>query len=157
MDIGANGSCQVTRSSIGVNLGTVNKAEFKGKTTVAGAAQTFSIPVFCSTPADIRIGFFRRHRRSRHRRRFSPRPGRRRGRAGVGIKLSYGNNSAPAPSAGTPIKINEASNLPVLKTYHGEQRRHRREYQLQRPLRADGDRVTPGRANGLATFALEYN
>ncbi len=47
----------MTRASIGVNLGTVNKAEFKGKTSTAGAAQTFSIPVYCSTPTDIRIGF----------------------------------------------------------------------------------------------------
>jgi type 1 fimbria pilin len=47
----------VTRASIGVNLGTVNKAEFKGKSATAGAAQTFSIPVYCSTPTDIRIGF----------------------------------------------------------------------------------------------------
>jgi type 1 fimbria pilin len=156
VDIGANGSCQVTRSSIGVNLGTVNKAEFKGKTTVAGAAQTFSIPVFCSTPADIRIGFFG----------VTADPGIGDALAlaqvvgaasGVGIKLSYGNNSAPAPSAGTPIKINEASNLPVLKHITASSAATAENINFSARYVQTGDQVTPGRANGLATFALEYN
>ena len=40
VDIGASGSCQVARPTINVNLGTVNKAEFKGKSTAAGVAQS---------------------------------------------------------------------------------------------------------------------
>lgn len=58
VDIGSSGSCQVSTANIHVSLGAVNKAEFKGKNTVGGSARSFSIPVFCSTPTDIRIGFF---------------------------------------------------------------------------------------------------
>lgn len=57
VDIGSSGSCQVSTANIHVSLGTVNKAEFKGKNTTGGVAKRFSIPVFCSTPTDIRIGF----------------------------------------------------------------------------------------------------
>jgi hypothetical protein len=58
VDIGSSGSCQVSTANIHVSLGAVNKAEFKGKNTTGGGAKRFSIPVFCSTPTDIRIGFF---------------------------------------------------------------------------------------------------
>jgi hypothetical protein len=48
VDIGASGSCQVARPTIGVNMGTVNKAEFKGK--ARPAAQTFSIRSLAPRP-----------------------------------------------------------------------------------------------------------
>ncbi|APB07258.1 MULTISPECIES: fimbrial protein [Raoultella] len=156
VDIGASGSCQVARPTINVNLGTVNKAEFKGKSTAAGVAQTFSIPVSCTTPTDIRIGFFG----------VTADPGvsdtlaleKVDGAAsGVGIELSYGNNPAPAPSAGTPVKINESSNLPVLKHIAGGNAAAAESINFTARYVQTGDVVTPGRANGLATFALEYN
>lgn len=156
VDIGASGSCQVTRSPINVNLGTVNKAEFKGKAIAAGAAQTFSIPVYCSTPTDIRIGFFG----------VTADPSisdslalaRVDGAAsGVGIKLSYGNNPAPAPPAGTGVKINVSSNLPVLKHVTASSAAAAESINFTAQYVQTGDVVTPGRANSLATFALEYN
>lgn len=156
VDIGASGSCQVARPTINVNLGTVNKAEFKGKSTAAGVAQTFSIPVSCTTPTDIRIGFFG----------VTADPGvsdtlaleKVDGAAsGVGIELSYGNNPAPAPSAGTPVKINESSNLPVLKHIAGGNAAAAENINFTARYVQTGDVVTPGRANGMATFALEYN
>ncbi len=35
--------------------------------------------------------------------------------SGVGVKLTYGNNPGAAVPDGTSVKINEASNLPILK------------------------------------------
>ncbi|MBN0764162.1 fimbrial protein, partial [Pseudomonas aeruginosa] len=58
VDIGSSGSCQVATSTIQVSLGTVNRGEFHGKGTTGGQAKRFSIPVFCPTPTDVRIGFF---------------------------------------------------------------------------------------------------
>nr|HBK6156272.1 fimbrial protein [Raoultella ornithinolytica] len=77
--------------------------------------------------------------------------------SGVGIELSYGNNPAPAPSAGTPVKINESSNLPVLKHIAGGNAAAAESINFTARYVQTGDVVTPGRANGLATFALEYN
>ncbi len=57
VDIGSSGSCQVATSTIHVSLGAVNRAEFHGKGTTGGQAKRFSIPVFCPSPTDVRIGF----------------------------------------------------------------------------------------------------
>lgn len=156
VDIGASGSCQVTRASIGVNLGTVNKAEFKGKTSTAGAAQTFSIPVYCSTPTDIRIGFFgvTADPSISDSLALAQVDG---AASGVGIKLSYGNNPAPAPPAGTGVKMNVSSNLPVLKHVTASSAAAAESINFTAQYVQTGDAVTPGRANSLATFALEYN
>ena len=156
VDIGASGSCQVTRASIGVNMGTVNKAEFKGKSATAGAAQTFSIPVYCSTPTDIRIGFFgvTTDSGTGDALALSQVDG---AASGVGIKLSYGNNPPPAPSAGSDVKMNVSSNLPVLKHITASSAAAAESINFTARYVQTGDTVTPGRANALATFALEYN
>ncbi|WP_434639185.1 fimbrial protein [Klebsiella sp. I138] len=156
VDIGASGSCQVARPTINVNLGTVNKAAFKGKTTTAGVTQTFSIPVYCTTPTDVRIGFFgvAADPAASDTLALEKVDG---SASGVGIKLSYGNNPAPAPSVGTPVKINESSNLPVLKHIVAGSAAGAESINFTARYVQTGDVVTPGRANGLATFALEYN
>lgn len=156
VDIGASGSCQVTRPTINVNLGTVNKAAFKGQTTTAGTAQTFSIPVYCTTPTDIRIGFFgiTADPSLSDTLALAKVDG---AASGVGIKLSYGNNPAPAPSAGTAVKINEASNLPVLKHMPASNAASAENINYTAQYVQTSTVVTPGRANGQVTFAIEYN
>lgn len=156
VDIGSSGSCQVSTSNIHVSLGTVNKAEFKGKSTTGGSAKSFSIPVFCSTPTDIRIGFFG----------VTAQAGvtdtlalskQNTSASGVGIKLTYGNNSAPAPAAGTSVKINEASNLPVLKRITASSAGAAENINFSAQYVQTDDAVTAGTANSMVTFALEYN
>lgn len=155
VDIGSSGSCQVSTANIHVNLGTVNKAEFKGKNTTGGSAKSFSIPVFCSTPTDIRIGFF-----------GITSPGgtdtlalskASASASGVGVRLTYGNNSAPAPAAGTGVKINEASNLPVLKRINASSAGSTENIDFNAQYVQTDDAITAGTANSMVTFALEYN
>ncbi|ESM99547.1 fimbrial protein [Klebsiella oxytoca] len=156
VDIGSSGSCQVSTTNIHVSLGTVNKAEFKGKSTTGGSAKSFSIPVFCSTPTDIRIGFFGV---------TSPGGGTdtlalskaNASASGVGVRLTYGNNSAPAPAAGTSVKINEASNLPVLKRVNASSAGSAENINFNAQYVQTDDAVTAGTANSMVTFALEYN
>lgn len=156
VDIGSSGSCQVSSANIHVNLGTVNKAEFKGKNTVGGSARSFSIPVFCSTPTDIRIGFFgvttqtgATDTLALSKENASA--------SGVGVRLTYGNNSAPAPAAGTSIKINEASNLPVLKRINASHAGSAENINFNAQYVQTDEAVTAGTANSMVTFALEYN
>ena len=156
VDIGSSGSCQVSTANIHVSLGTVNKAEFKGKNTTGGVAKRFSIPVFCSTPTDIRIGFFGV---------TSPSGGTdtlalskaNASASGVGVRLTYGNNGAPAPAAGTGVKINEASNLPVLKRITASSAGAAENINFNAQYIQTDDAVTAGTANSMVTFALEYN
>ena len=156
VDIGSSGSCQVSTANIHVSLGAVNKAEFKGKNTTGGVAKRFSIPVFCSTPTDIRIGFFGV---------TSPSGGTdtlalsktNASASGVGVRLTYGNNSAPAPAAGTGVKINEASNLPVLKRITASSAGAAENINFNAQYVQTDDAVTAGTANSMVTFALEYN
>ena len=156
VDIGSSGSCQVSTANIHVSLGTVNKAEFKGKNTTGGVAKRFSIPVFCSTPTDIRIGFFGV---------TSPSGGTdtlalskaNASASGVGVRLTYGNNGAPAPAAGTGVKINEASNLPVLKRITASSAGAAENINFNAQYVQTDDVVTAGTANSMVTFALEYN
>ncbi|MCT4702248.1 fimbrial protein [Enterobacteriaceae bacterium H20N1] len=156
VDIGSSGSCQVTTSSINVGLGTVNKAEFKGVNTVAGSLQSFAIPIFCSIPTDVKIGFFG----------VSADPALSdtlalnqdaQAAKGVGIRLSYGNNAAPAPAAGTAVKLNEASNLPVLKHITASSAGSAEKINFAAQYVQTGETISPGKANGIATFTLIYN
>ncbi|MEL4014653.1 fimbrial protein [Dryocola clanedunensis] len=156
VDIGSNGSCQVTTSRINVNLGTVNKSEFKGLKTTAGNKQSFAVPVFCTTPTDVKIGFFG----------VTAEPGltdtlalsqEDRTAKGVGIQISYGNNPPPAPSAGTALIINEASNLPVLKHITASSAGSAENINFTAQYIQTGETVSPGSANSLATFTLIYN
>jgi type 1 fimbria pilin len=55
------------------------------------------------------------------------------------------------------VKINESSNLPVLKHIAGRNAAAAESINFTARYVQTGDVVTPGRANGLATFALEYN
>jgi type 1 fimbria pilin len=55
------------------------------------------------------------------------------------------------------VKINESSNLPVLKHIAGGNAAAAESINFTARYVQTGDVVTPGRANGLATFALEYN
>ncbi|MCX9039277.1 fimbrial protein, partial [Citrobacter portucalensis] len=114
IDIGSAGSCAVSSPDINVNMGAVNKSAFKGVGTTAGAIQSFSIPVFCTQPTDVRIGFFGQEASSSLSdtlalTRVSG------AASGVGIRLSYGLNSPPAPAVNTPIIINDSSMLPRLR------------------------------------------
>ncbi len=58
VDIGSSGSCRCSDiddpRSVWVRL---TGGEFHGKGTTGGRAKRFSIPVFCPTPTDVRIGF----------------------------------------------------------------------------------------------------
>lgn len=153
VDIGSSGSCQVTTSNINVNMGSVNKSAFKGVNTTAGTAQSFAIPVFCTQPTDIRIGFFGQEASADT---LALTPGSD-AASGVGVKLSYGNNSSPAPAAGSAVSLNESSNLPVLKQVTaGNAASAERINFMAQYVQTEGT-VTPGKADSMATFTLIYN
>ncbi|WP_034912593.1 fimbrial protein [Erwinia sp. 9145] len=156
VDIGASGSCQVTTSTINVNLGPVSKAEFQGKNTRAGAARDFAIPVFCSMPTDIRIGFFgvAADPDFTDTLALSDVTG---AAKGVGVRLSYGNNTVPAPAPGTAVKINEASNLPVLKHVVAGSAGSAENINFVAQFVQTENTVSAGTANTMATFSLIYN
>lgn len=156
VDIGASGSCQVTTPTINVGLGAVNKTEFKGVNTTGGTAQNFAIPVYCSQPTDVRIGFFGQEADPAFPdtlaiTQMSGAAG------GVGVKLSYGNNGAPAPAAGTAVRINEAANLPLLKTVKASQAANAERINFTAQYVQTGSVVNAGLANSMATFTLIYN
>ncbi|MEW3851982.1 fimbrial protein, partial [Pseudomonas aeruginosa] len=92
----------VATSTIQVSLGTVNRGEFHGKGTTGGQAKRFSIPVFCPTPTDVRIGFFGVSVESDTLALSQASNS----ASGVGVKLTYGNNPGAAVPDGTSVKIN---------------------------------------------------
>lgn len=156
VDIGASGSCQVTTSTVNVALGSVNKSEFKGVNTTGGSAKNFAIPVYCSEPTDVRIGFFGLEADAGQPDTLALTRGD--GAAsGVGIKLSYGSNDAPAPEAGTPVKLNEAANLPVLKNVKATNAANAERINFTAQYVQTGGTVGAGMANSMATFTLIYN
>lgn len=155
VDIGSSGSCQVSTANIHVSLGTVNKAEFKGKTPPA--ASRSASPYRSSAPRQpISVSAFGV---------TSPSGGTdtlalskaNASASGVGVRLTYGNNSAPAPAAGTGVKINEASNLPVLKRITASSAGAAENINFNAQYVQTDDAVTAGTANSMVTFALEYN
>ncbi|MEO3990769.1 fimbrial protein [Pseudocitrobacter cyperus] len=155
VDIGAVGSCQVSTSSIQVNMGSVNRAEFKGKGLTAGAAHSFNIPVYCTAPSDVKVGFFGVVTGDSTDTLALTKSGN--GATGVGVKLSYGNNDASAPSAGTSVKINEATNLPVLKHVTASSAGSAENVNFSAQYVQTEGSVTAGEANSIVTFALVYN
>ncbi|WP_421078743.1 fimbrial protein [Klebsiella quasipneumoniae] len=153
VDIGSSGSCQVTTSSIQVSLGTVNRAEFHGKGSTGGQAKRFSIPVFCPTPTDVRIGFFGVSVESDTLALSQVSNS----ASGVGVKLTYGNNPGAAVPDGTSVKINEASNLPILKRVTGASAGTAEAINFNAQYVQTDATVAAGTANSMVTFALEYN
>lgn len=153
VDIGSSGSCQVTTSSIQVTLGTVNRAEFHGKGSTGGQAKRFSIPVFCPTPTDVRIGFFGVSVESDTLALSQVSNS----ASGVGVKLTYGNNPGAAVPDGTSVKINEASNLPILKRVTGASAGTAEAINFNAQYVQTDATVAAGTANSMVTFALEYN
>ncbi|ENE7040023.1 hypothetical protein AB1A73_005784 [Klebsiella pneumoniae] len=153
VDIGSSGSCQVATSTIQVSLGTVNRGEFHGKGTTGGQAKRFSIPVFCPTPTDVRIGFFGVSVESDTLALSQASNS----ASGVGVKLTYGNNPGAAVPDGTSVKINEASNLPILKRVTGASAGTAEAINFNAQYVQTDATVGAGTANSMVTFALEYN
>ncbi|WP_052284503.1 fimbrial protein [Kluyvera genomosp. 1] len=156
VDIGASGSCLVTTPTINVALGSVNKSAFKGVNTTGGSAQNFAIPVYCTQPTDVRIGFFGLEVGAGFPdtlalTRLSG------AASGVGVKLSYGSNDAPAPAAGTAVKINEATNLPLLKKVTASNAASAERINFTAQYVQTESAVGAGIANSMATFTLVYN
>ncbi|RAU40256.1 fimbrial protein [Pseudocitrobacter sp. RIT415] len=156
VDIGASGSCQVSTSSIQVNLGSVNRAEFKGKGLTAGSARSFDIPVYCSAPSDVRVGFFGIMAASDSHDTLALTKSSDMA-TGVGVKLTYGNNAASAPSPGTSVKINQATNLPILKHVTAANAGNAENVNFSAQYVQTEGSVTAGEANSIVTFALVYN
>ena len=156
VDIGQQGSCQVTRSTINVDLGTVSRTDFHGKGQTAGNVKTFSLPVYCTARTDIRVGFFGVTAAADMPDTLALTQQADAAR-GVGVKLRYGQNPAPAPAAGTPVKINEASNLPVVKTITASDAGHAENINFTAEYVQTEERVSAGTANSMATFVLIYN
>ncbi len=156
VDIGSAGSCNVTTPSIFVDLGKVSRADFKGVGQTAGTAQTFTIAVYCSQPATIKIGFFGTPATTGVTDTLaitqSPTSA-----SGVGVKLSYGNNGSGAPAAGSSLHINEAGNLPNLGQVTATDAANAQPFHFAAQLVQTEPTVTAGWANTTATFALEYN
>ena len=153
VDIGSSGSCQVATSTIQVSLGTVNRGEFHGKGTTGGQAKRFSIPVFCPTPTEVRIGFFGVSVESDTLALSKASNS----ASGVGVKLTYGNNPGAAVPDGTSVKINEASNLPILKRVTGASAGTAEAINFNAQYVQTDATVGAGTANSMVTFALEYN
>lgn len=156
VDIGAVGSCNVTTPSIFVDLGKVSRTAFKGQGSTAGTPQTFTVPVYCSQPANVKIGFFGTPVTNGVTDTLAITPTQM-SASGVGIKLSYGNNGPGAPTAGSPLHINEAGNLPSLGQVTANSAASAVPFHFVAQLVQTESSVTAGRTNGLATFALEYN
>ncbi|PLM17462.1 fimbrial protein, partial [Klebsiella quasipneumoniae] len=150
---GSSGSCQVATSTIQVSLGTVNRAEFHGQGSTGGQAKRFSIPVFCPSPTDVRIGFFGVSVESDTLALSKASNS----ASGVGVKLTYGNNPGAAVSDGTSVKINEASNLPILKRVTGSNAGTAEAINFNAQYVQTDATVTAGTADSMVTFALEYN
>lgn len=155
VESGSNGSCQVATSSISVNLGSVNRVEFKGEGMTAGQAKTFTIPVFCPTPTDIRIGFFG-VTRGADTLALSKETDSAEAK-GVGVRLTYGNNPGAGVSDGTGVKINETSNLPVLKRVTGANASAADNINFTAQYVQSDAAVSAGTANSMVTFLLVYN
>ncbi len=152
VDIGSSGSCQVATSTIQVSLGTVNRGVSWQRTT-GGQAKRFSIPVFCPTPTDVRIGFFGVSVESDTLALSQASNS----ASGVGVKLTYGNNPGAAVPDGTSVKINEASNLPILKRVTGASAGTAEAINFNAQYVQTDATVGAGTANSMVTFALEYN
>lgn len=156
VDIGAVGSCNVTTPSIFVDLGKVSRTAFKGQGSTAGTPQTFTVQVYCSQPANIKIGFFGTPVATGVTDTLaitqSPVSA-----SGVGVKLSYGNNGAGTPTAGSALHINDAGNLPMLGRVTANSAASAVPFHFVAQLVQTDSSVTAGMTNALATFALEYN
>ena len=77
--------------------------------------------------------------------------------SGVGVKLTYGNNPGAAVSDGASVKINEASNLPILKRVTGTNAGTAEAINFNAQYVQTDATVGAGTANSMVTFALEYN
>lgn len=156
VDIGSSGSCSVTRASIFVDLGKANRSDFKGPGTSGGSAVPFSIPVYCATPTDIRIGFFATPATTgvTDTLDITHFPG---GADGVGIRIRYGDNGGNGPMKGTSVTLNEPANLPVVQKVPASSAATAVPINFLAQMVQTGSTVTAGRANGTATFVLEYN
>ncbi len=124
-----------------------------GKGTTGGQAKRFSIPVFCPTPTDVRIGFFGVSVESDTLALSQASNS----ASGVGVKLTYGNNPGAAVPDGTSVKINEASNLPILKRVTGASAGTAEAINFNAQYVQTDATVGAGTANSMVTFALEYN
>lgn len=156
LDIGTRGSCLVNTANIQVNLGTVNRTDFKGQGTTAGAPTSFDIPVYCSAASDVRVGFFGVVAEGADNDALALTKGSNVAK-GVGVRITYGNNGASAPSSGTTVKLNESTNLPVLKhiDISSESSAENINFTAQY-VQTEGS-VAAGEANSIVTFALVYN
>ncbi|MBH8308788.1 hypothetical protein I8Q49_20815 [Acinetobacter baumannii] len=77
--------------------------------------------------------------------------------SGVGVKLTYGNNPGAAVPDGTSVKINEASNLPILNRVTGASAGTAEAINFHAQYVQTDATVGAGTANSMVTFALEYN
>ena len=124
-----------------------------GMVADGGQAKRFSIPVFCPTPTDVRIGFFGVSVESDTLALSQASNS----ASGVGVKLTYGNNPGAAVPDGTSVKINEASNLPILKRVTGASAGTAEAINFNAQYVQTDATVGAGTANSMVTFALEYN
>lgn len=152
VDIGSSGSCRVATSTI-QSVWVRLTGEFHGKGTTGGQAKRFSIPVFCPTPTEVRIGFFGVSVESD----TTALSQASNSASGVGVKLTYGNNPGAAVPDGTSVKINEASNLPILKRVTGASAGTAEAINFNAQYVQTDATVGAGTANSMVTFATEYN
>lgn len=155
VDIGNSGSCSVATGSIKVNLGKVKRTDFAGEGTTGGTPTAFSIPVYCTAPVELRIGFFGTPAVSGSRDALAVvrTSG---GAEGVGVRLSYGNNGAGAPAAGTRVTLNDAVS-PIVKHMTASSASAATPVNFIAQYVQTGATVTAGSANSSATFVLDYN
>lgn len=73
--------------------------------------------------------------------------------SGVGVKLTYGNNPGAAVPDGTSVKINEASNLPILKRVTGASAGTAEAINFNAQYVQTDATVGAGTANSMVTFA----
>ncbi|WP_313079890.1 fimbrial protein [Atlantibacter sp.] len=156
VEIGNSASCYVKTSNIVVDLGRVNRSDFKGVGTKAGSAKTFTIPVWCSQPADIKIAFFGTPVAASMNDTLAIKqvPA---SAKGVGIKLSYGNNGSGAPTAGSALHINDAGILPTLGHVTANKVTSAQPFNFVAQMVQTEATVSAGSVNSTSTFVLQYN
>ena len=76
---------------------------------------------------------------------------------GVGIRIRYGDNGGNGPVKGTSVTLNEPANLPVVQKVPASSAATAVPVNFMAQMVQTGSTVTAGRANGTATFVLEYN
>lgn len=142
-------SCYITDNNITVNMGQTSVSAFNNAST--GDKHRFTIPLTCEANQSkaVKIGFFGQASGEDSNALALTRAGD--SATGVGVRILYGDNYGSA--AGRTVPLNNAGVEPFPDS--ANKTSLKLEYDAQ--YVKTGNKVTPGRADSLATFSIIYN